>query len=107
MVILNMNVILTFILCPLYVALRSIDLGFPSEFVLTEGSSESFFFFGIIGTSFGSIPISLLPLTYRQFQDKTGRTVESVFSDVVIPPAASDGEPITDKTMIFSCSVVD
>ena len=77
----------------LYIALAGpIQLAFLPQFVVSEGSLRSRLSFGITGTSLESIPFSLLPLTYRQFQDKTGRIVENVFSDVMIPSAASDSE---------------
>lgn len=71
-----------------------IRLGFPPEFLAFErgGDFQLPLFFGITGTAVERVPFFLLPLTYRQFEDRTGRVVENVFSGVVIPPPASDGE---------------
>ena len=89
----------------IFILIVAIELDFPSQFVVLEGSVEPLLFFGIIGTSVERIPFSLLPLTYRQFHNKTGRTVESVFSDVVIPPAASDSEQIKEINVMFNTCV--
>ena len=67
-------------------------MGFPPQFSLNEASLSSLLFFGITGTAVGVIPFSLIPLTYQQFEDMTGDAVADVFSGVLIPPPASDGE---------------
>ena len=73
---------------------EEINFGFPLDFSVQEGAEASGLRFGITGTAVDRVPFSLVPLTYQQFQGRTGQLVEDVFSGVPIPPAASIGETI-------------
>ena len=71
-----------------------ISVGFSPQFRVVENRGPFPFplMFGITGTAVDRVPFSLVPLTYQQFEDRTGQSVADVFSGVLIPPPASDGE---------------
>lgn len=66
------------------------NLEIPLTFSVFEGAVQSFLRFGIIDTSVGTIPFTIEPLTYQQFQTRTGTLVQDLFTTV--PLAAAAGE---------------
>ena len=64
----------------------SIILSFTDRHSLFEGTTTDIpFLFNIVGQAVEDIPFSLQSLTYQEFQDKTGQTVSSIFSDAPLP----------------------
>ena len=68
----------------------SIILSFTDRRSLFEGTTTDIpFLFSIVGQAVENIPFSLQLLTYQAFEDETGQSVSSIFSDA--PLAASTG----------------
>lgn len=66
-----------------------ITLKFTARLSLVEGTDTNVSsLFSIAGQALENIPLSLESLTYQAFEEKTGMSVSSIFSD--IPPAASE-----------------
>ena len=64
----------------------SIILSFTDRHSLFEGTTTDIpFLFNIVGQAVEDIPFSLQSLTYQAFQDKTGQSVSSIFSDAPLP----------------------
>ena len=64
----------------------SIILSFTDRHSLFEGTTTDIpFLFNIVGQAVENIPFSLQSLTYQAFQDKTGQSVSSIFSDAPLP----------------------
>ena len=74
----------------------AISLSFEEQISLREGTTSAVpFLFTVIGQALEDIPFSLRSLTYQQFQDMTGSSVDSVFSGTTIPPPASESKSIS------------
>lgn len=81
---------------------EAITLSFDESVSLTEGTNSAIpFLFNIIGRAVDDIPFTLRSLTYEAFEDMTGNTVETVFSGLNIPPAASIGMRITSTEKYY------
>ena len=78
----------------MYSATGDISVGFPTTFSIFEGE-QAFLRYGITGTSEDEVIFSLVPLTYQQFENKTGQSVTSLFSSV--PSPASEGTKQNDR----------
>ena len=72
---------------------EAITLSFDESVSLTEGTNTAIPF--LFSRAVDDIPFTLRSLTYEAFEDMTGNTVETVFSGLNIPPAASIGMRIT------------
>ena len=66
----------------------SFSIGLPTQFLVEEDSTEAQIFFGGQGHSTSEIGFSISPLTYQQFEDRTGTSVSSL-----LPPGASLPSP--------------
>ena len=86
-----------------------IVLSFPNHLSVMEGSGADIpALFSISGQAVDDIPFSLVPLTYQMFEQLTGQSVSSVFSNV--PSAAVRGSkesthPLNDvHSFMFACN---
>ena len=70
--------------------LGPIDISLLEKVSIIEGRLLSSFSFRIAGQTIGNIPFNIIPLTYQQYSERTGITVDSIFSNA--PPAASSGK---------------
>ena len=72
-------------------------MSFPTTFsifetVLANNVTDLFLEYGISGTAISTVWFSLVPLTYQQFENKTGQSVTSLISSV--PSPACEGKQI-------------
>ena len=73
----------------------AISLSFEEEISLGEGTTSSVpLLFNIIGQALQDIPFSLRSLTYQQFQDMTGSTVNTIFSGTSVPPPTNESKKL-------------